>query len=119
MGLGAARMTGLLLLLLTLPLAAQDPLVERGYQHFYNLDDATSARKLHNKVSEIDPSNVDARLVQGLHDYLVGSLPLGYRMLSMLVGFRADKAKGIRTIQDVAAHGHDNRVEAEIFLCVL
>ena len=92
-------------------------LVEKSWKR--SLDDATSARKLHNKVSEIDPSNVDARLVQGLHDYLVGSLPLGWRMLGFLVGFHGDKAKGIRTIQDVAAHGTINRVDAEIFLCAL
>jgi tetratricopeptide (TPR) repeat protein len=39
------------------------------------LHDSTTARKLHNRVSELDPSNVDARLVQGLHDYVIGSLP--------------------------------------------
>jgi tetratricopeptide (TPR) repeat protein len=92
-------------------------LVEKAWKR--SLDDATSARKLHNKVSEIDPANVDARLVQGLHDYLVGNLPLAWRMLGFLVGFHGDKPKGIRTIQDVAAHGSMNRVEAEIFLCAL
>ena len=92
-------------------------LVEKAWKR--SLDDATSARKLHNKVSEIEPANVDARLVQGLHDYLVGSLPLGWRMLGLLVGFHGDKPKGIRTIQDVAAHGVINRVDAEIFLCAL
>jgi hypothetical protein len=92
-------------------------LVEKAWKK--SLDDATSARKLHNKVSEIDPANVDARLMQGLHDFLVGSLPLGWRMLGFLVGFHGDKAKGIRTIQDVAAHGKINRVDAEIFLCAL
>jgi tetratricopeptide (TPR) repeat protein len=92
-------------------------LVEKAWKK--SLDDATSARKMHNKVSEIEPNNVDARLVQGLHDYLVGSLPLGWRMLGFLVGFHGDKAKGIRTIQYVAAHGSADRVEAEIFLCAL
>jgi tetratricopeptide (TPR) repeat protein len=92
-------------------------LVEKAWKR--SLDDATSARKMHNKVSEIEPGNVDARLVQGLHDYLVGSLPLGWRMLGVLVGFHGDKARGIRTLQDVAAHGKLNRVDAEIFLCAL
>ena len=92
-------------------------LVEKAWKK--SLDDATSARKLHNRVSEIEPANVDARLVQGLHDYLVGSLPLGWRMLGFLVGFHGDKARGIRTIQDVAAHGSINRVDAEIMLCAL
>jgi tetratricopeptide (TPR) repeat protein len=84
-----------------------------------SLHDATSSRKLHNRVSELDPSNVDARLVQGLHDYVVGSLPVFYRMLGLVVGFHGDKEKGIRTVQEVAQHGNLNKVDAEIFLCVL
>jgi tetratricopeptide (TPR) repeat protein len=84
-----------------------------------SLRDATAARHLHNRVSELDPSNVDARLVQGLHDYIVGSLSFAFRMLGFLVGIRGDREKGIRTVQDVAAHGSRNRVEAEIFLAAL
>src|SRR5579872_5877034 len=33
------------------------------------LRDATTARNLHQRVTELDPSNYDARLVQGAHDY--------------------------------------------------
>lgn len=84
-----------------------------------SLRDATSARKLHNRISELEPNNVDARLVQGLHDFIVGSLPLGYKMLGFMVGIRGDKEKGIRTIQDVARNGKINRVDAEIFLCAI
>ena len=84
-----------------------------------SLRDATAARKLHNRISELEPNNVDARLVQGLHDYIVGSLPLGYKMLGFLIGMHGDKEKGIRTVQDVAKNGKLNRVDAEIFLCAL
>lgn len=84
-----------------------------------SLRDATAARKLHNRITELEPANVDARLVQGLHDYIVGSLPLVYRMLGLVAGIHGDKEKGIRTIQDVAHHGRLNRVDAEIFLCAL
>jgi tetratricopeptide (TPR) repeat protein len=84
-----------------------------------SLRDATAARKLHNRISELEPNNVDARLVQGLHDFIVGSLPLGYKMLGFMVGIRGDKEKGIRTIQDVARNGRLNRVDAEIFLCAI
>jgi tetratricopeptide (TPR) repeat protein len=84
-----------------------------------SLRDATAARRLHNRVSELEPGNVDARLVQGLHDYIVGSLPLMYRMLGFVVGIHGDKEKGIRTVQDVAAHGRLNSVDAEIFLGAL
>jgi tetratricopeptide (TPR) repeat protein len=83
------------------------------------LHDATQARKLHNRVSELDPSNYDARLVQGAHDYILGSLPTVYKMLGFLVGFRGDRQKGIQTLQQVASKGNSNRVDAEIFLCVI
>src|ERR1035437_6938754 len=84
-----------------------------------SLRDATAARKLHNRISELEPNNVDARLVQGLHDYIVGSLPWGYKMLGFLIGIHGDKEKGIRTVQEVARNGKLNRVDAEVFLCAL
>ncbi|HEY2019187.1 MAG TPA: tetratricopeptide repeat protein [Bryobacteraceae bacterium] len=84
-----------------------------------SLKDANAARRMHNRVSELEPANVDARLVQGLHDYIVGSLPWTYRMLGFMVGIHGDKAKGIRTVQEVAANGKVNRLDAEIFLCAL
>src|SRR5579863_596270 len=37
-----------------------------------SLRDATSARKIHAKLIAIDPNDVDARLVQGIHDYVIG-----------------------------------------------
>lgn len=84
-----------------------------------SLRDATTARKLHSRVSELEPSNVDARLVQGIHDYIVGSLPAFYRMLGFLIGFRGDKERGIGTIEAVAGHGRLNRTDARIFLAAL
>jgi tetratricopeptide (TPR) repeat protein len=84
-----------------------------------SLSDATAARRLHNRITELEPGNVDARLVEGLHDYIVGSLPLTYRMLGFLAGIRGDKEKGIRTVQDVAQNGKNNRIDAQIFLCAL
>ena len=64
-----------------------------------SLRDATAARRLHNRITELEPNNVDARLVQGLHDYIVGSLPWSYRD-ARLPGraFHGDKEKGIHTV---------------------
>ena len=84
-----------------------------------SLKDATAARRWHNRITELEPDNVDARLVQGLHDYIVGSLPWHYRALGFLVGIRGDKEKGIRTVVDVATQGRDNRIDARILLCAL
>ena len=84
-----------------------------------SLRDATAARRLHNKVEALQPNNVDARLVEGLHDYIIGSLPWTWRTLGFLIGIHGDKALGIRLVQDVAAHGNTNRIDAEIFLGAL
>ncbi len=84
-----------------------------------SLSDATAARRLHNRIPVIEPGNVDARLVDGLHDYIVGSLPWHLRMFGFLMGIRGDKEKGIRTVQDVARNGKDNKLDATIFLCAL
>jgi tetratricopeptide (TPR) repeat protein len=84
-----------------------------------SLRDANAACKLHNRITELDPKDVDARLVQGLHDYIVGSLPLAFKMLGFMMGIHGDKEKGIRTVQEVAKHGKKNRNDAEILLCAL
>ena len=82
------------------------------------LRDVTSSRKLHHKALDLDPSMVDARMLEGVHDYIVGSLPWHLKLLGFLAGFRGDREEGIRTVEDVAAHGDRNRVDAEILLCV-
>jgi tetratricopeptide (TPR) repeat protein len=84
-----------------------------------SLRDATAARRLHNRITQLEPENVDARLVEGLHDYIIGSLPWTWRTLGFLIGIHGDKEQGIRIVQDVAAHGKANKVDAEIFLGAL
>lgn len=83
------------------------------------LRDITDARKLHNRVAELEPHNVDALMLEGVHDYIVGSLPWYYRTLGFLIGFRGDREKGIRTLRLVAEKGRLNRVDAKILLGVV
>lgn len=83
------------------------------------LRDITTARKLHNRITEIDPSNIDARLLQGVHDYVVGSLPWGYRILGFLAGFHGDRDEGIRTVRLVSEKGVRNASDAKIILCAI
>ncbi|HUQ95349.1 MAG TPA: tetratricopeptide repeat protein [Bryobacteraceae bacterium] len=83
------------------------------------LQDVTTSRKLHAKVTRLQPEHYDARLVQGFHDYVVGSLPFAYKILGFVVGFRGDKEGGIRTLQLVAANGNANRNDAKMLLAVV
>jgi tetratricopeptide (TPR) repeat protein len=83
------------------------------------LHDAAAARRAHNRVTAIDPGFIDARMVQGLHDYVMGSLPLHWRAIGWLTGWHGNREEGIRTVEMVAAHGQDNRVDAEFLLCAI
>jgi tetratricopeptide (TPR) repeat protein len=83
------------------------------------LRDATQARKLHNQASEIDPNFLDARFVQAAHDYVLGSLPIGFKLLGFLAGFHGDREGGMRTLRQVAENGHANRVDAAVLLSAI
>jgi tetratricopeptide (TPR) repeat protein len=83
------------------------------------LRDATSARKAHHSATEIDPDFTDARLVQGLYDYIVGSLPFQWKALGFVAGFRGDRERGIDTLRLTAEKGHLNRVDAAVLLSAI
>lgn len=84
-----------------------------------SLRDVTESRKLHNKVTDLDPSRIDARLAQGFHDYVIGSLHWTYRLLGFLAGFHGNKDSGIRTLAEVAAKGNINKTDAQLMLSVI
>jgi tetratricopeptide (TPR) repeat protein len=84
-----------------------------------SLKDATAARKAHNRVVELDEGFTDARLVQGLHDYVLGSLPWHMKLLGFLAGFHGDRESGIRTLQLVANKGIINKYDAQVLLAVI
>jgi Putative mitochondrial outer membrane protein./Tetratricopeptide repeat. len=83
------------------------------------LRDATTARNLHHRVTELDPANYDARLVLGAHDYIIGSLPALYKMIGFLAGFHGDKPRGIQTLRLVASKGKANGVDAKVLLSAI
>ena len=83
------------------------------------LRDATEARKLHNRVIELDPKFIDAKLVQGVHDYVVGSLPWHWKMLGFVAGFRGDREVGMKTLHLVAREGKLNNYDAQVLLAAI
>lgn len=66
---------------------------------------AMAARRDHEEVLRLDPKYVDAKLVVGVHEYVVGSLPTPLKLMAGLVGMGGSKAKGIEYLRFDGQHG--------------
>lgn len=84
-----------------------------------SLGDSTRARRFDADVTAIEPDNYDAQMLQGVYDYIVGSLPWTWRALGVVAGFHGDKERGLRTLEAVARKGRENRIDAQMTLCAL
>ena len=83
------------------------------------LRDATASRKYSNRLLEVEPGLTDAYLIQGLHDYVAGSLPFYMRVVGHLAGFHGDRQRGLRELKNVAQSGVLNKYDAQILLAVI
>lgn len=94
--------------------ATYTALVERAW--ISALRNAVGARKDHERVLELDPKYEDAKLVVGVHNYVMGSLPTALKMASSLVGLSGSREKGYQYLQDVARSHGENSTDARIAL---
>jgi hypothetical protein len=83
------------------------------------LHEATDALKLHRHLLELDPNYVDAYLIVGMNNYIVGSLPWYIKALAALTGRHGDRAEGLRQVERVTKEGHNAREDAKLMLAVL
>jgi tetratricopeptide (TPR) repeat protein len=83
------------------------------------LHDATDARNAHKRLCQIEPDNVDARMIPGVYDYVLGSVPVAYRILGFVAGYHGNRHRGIETLQTVAHDGKSNKVDAEVLLTAI
>ena len=82
------------------------------------LRNAVSARRDHEKVLALDPGNLDAKLIVGAHNYVVGNLPWAVKTASSMVGLGGNKEKGLEYLQEAAAGTGDASLDAKIMLVV-
>jgi len=92
-------------------------LVEKSWMD--SLREATAARHANEQVLDIDPHLVDARLVLGVNQYVVGSLPFYMKLIGFLNGFHGDREGGIRELEMVAEHGVQDKFDAKVLLAVI
>jgi tetratricopeptide (TPR) repeat protein len=79
---------------------------------------ALQARGDNDQVLELDPHYVDAELVIGVHQYVVGSLPLAIKLVAGLAGIHGNKQKGLALLRDDGEYGVTTSVEARTALAL-
>ena len=89
-------------------------LVERAW--FSALRSAVGARHDHERVLELDPSYLDAKLVVGTHNYVVGNLSWTVKIAAALAGLSGSKDKGLEYLREVAKSEGENSVDAKVVL---
>ena len=97
--------------------AAFEEAVER--RHFAALRDGNDAVNNHREVLKLDPKYIDAQITIGLYEYVVGSLPLGVKLLANVGGFRGSKRKGLAMLEQVAKEGRWAQDDAKTVLVLL
>jgi tetratricopeptide (TPR) repeat protein len=91
-------------------------MVERGFGASFRL--ATKAREDEMRVLEIDPDYVDAKLVVGVYEYVVGALPWPFKILIGFAGVTGSKGRGLEMLYDDSNRGVITSVEARTVIAL-
>ena len=88
---------------------------------FAALRNAIGARHDHERVLELDPNYIDAKMSVGVDLYVIGSLSWPMRVAGSVAGLSGNKQKGMDYLRDVAAHGSpevswDAKIALALFL---
>ena len=77
------------------------------------LRQALGARNDCDRVLELDPRYVDAKLVVGVYQYVVGALPFAFKLVVGFVGIHGSRSEGMALLRDDGNRGVITRVEAK------
>jgi tetratricopeptide (TPR) repeat protein len=94
--------------------AVYTALIERAW--FSALRNAVGARHDHERVLELDPNYVEAKLVVGTHNYVMGSLPWTVKVAVAMVGLGGSKEKGLEYLRQAASSNSEVSVDAKVLL---
>jgi tetratricopeptide (TPR) repeat protein len=85
-------------------------MVERAYGAAFH--QSVKAKDDCERVLKIDPNYVDAKLVVGVYQYVVGALPFPFKILIGVAGITGSKSAGLANLQDAGNRGVITSVEA-------
>ena len=85
-------------------------MVERGFAAGFRL--ATKAKDDEERVLAMDPQYVDAKLVTGVYEYVVGALPWPFKLMIGFAGITGSRSKGLEMLKEAGDRGVITSVEA-------
>jgi tetratricopeptide (TPR) repeat protein len=91
-------------------------MVQRGFGAGFRL--ANKAKDDDTRVLQMDPNYVDAKLVVGVYEYVVGALPLPFKFLIGFAGITGSKSRGMELLNDAGNRGVISDVEAKTVIAL-
>jgi Tfp pilus assembly protein PilF len=91
-------------------------MVERGFSSGFRL--ATKAKDDEARVLQLDPDYVDAKLVVGVYEYVVGALPWPFKLVIGFAGVTGSKSRGLELLYDDGNRGVITSAEARTVIAL-
>ncbi|MGB9409350.1 MAG: hypothetical protein WCA89_17585, partial [Terracidiphilus sp.] len=91
-------------------------MVQRAYGAGFRL--ATKGKDDAKRVLELDPDYVDAKLIVGVYEYVVGALPWPFKLLIGFAGITGSKSEGLKLLNDDGNRGVITRIEARTVIAL-
>jgi tetratricopeptide (TPR) repeat protein len=91
-------------------------MVERGFSSGFRL--ATRAKDDETRVLQLDPDYVDAKLVVGVYEYVVGALPWPFKLVIGFAGLTGSKSRGLEMLYDDGNRGVITSAEARTVIAL-
>ena len=91
-------------------------MVERGFSGGFRL--ATKAKDDEARVLQLDPDYVDAKLVVGVYEYVVGALPWPFKLVIGFAGVTGSKSRGLEMLYDDGNRGVITSAEARTVIAL-
>jgi len=91
-------------------------MVDRDFRGGFKL--ATKAKDDEERVLQLDPNYVDAKLVVGVYQYVVGALPWPFKFLIGFAGITGSKSTGLAMLHEAGDHGVNTSVEARTVIAL-
>jgi len=95
-------------------LAAEAIVISRNQRPAYSY--GKRAKKIHERVLELDKKLVDAQVSLAARDYAARNLPWKWALLAFILGIGGDEESAFRGLQQVAQQGEYRRYDAVLIL---